>query len=341
MFHFLREIIPRIAVTNWPLACGWLPWRTISYGLLTLSAFIGCGPGSPEFPATSQEMGTTAQPSRNSVPDVSAVPATKVASREETELSNKPSVKRRVIYRATLDMIVEDLKTASNRLQQALDSHQGYIAQAKSQNVSQENPEGEWTVRVPVEHFTTFLNQLEQIGGITRQTIETDEVTDQYVDLQARIKNEKRLEERVLDLLSKAQDRMSAVLELEKEVSQIRENIERMEGRLRYMTDKTDFATITLAMQQRVEQQTPQLASFSQRVSESWASMSQGTAGWLQGILLFLIETLPRIVIAAVLLLVTWPLSRAWIRYFKTALSTYLMPPTTTGPTTVEGGSTN
>ncbi len=75
-------------------------------------------------------------------------------------------------------------------------------------------------------------------------------MTEQYIDLTARLKNKRRLEERILKLLEDQTAEIKDVIEVESQLGRVREEIEVLEGRLRYLTDQIDLTTVTITVRE-------------------------------------------------------------------------------------------
>src|SRR5690606_35499913 len=111
----------------------------------------------------------------------------------------------------------------------------GYLALTDIARNQGTERSGRWVVRIPVAGYDTFLNALSQIGVKERFHQSTQEVTEEYVDLEARIASKKKLEERILELLDNRDGEIKDVIVIEQELARVRTEIEQMEGRLRVL----------------------------------------------------------------------------------------------------------
>lgn len=104
------------------------------------------------------------------------------------------------------------------------------------------------TVRVPSTSFDAFIAAISRgVNHFDRKEISAQDVTEEYVDVEARLKAKRILEKRYFELLNKA-TKVSEMLEIEKELSAIREEIEAKEGRLNYLQHQVSMSTVTLEM---------------------------------------------------------------------------------------------
>jgi hypothetical protein len=101
------------------------------------------------------------------------------------------------------------------------------------------------TLRVPATQLASAIAELKKLGRVESETQNGQDVTAQHVDLEARLSNSRNTEKRLLELLSNRTGKLSDVLEVETQVSQVREEIERMEGERRLLAKQVEYATLT------------------------------------------------------------------------------------------------
>ncbi len=110
---------------------------------------------------------------------------------------------------------------------------------------------------------------MRKLGQVTKIAEATDDVTEEYIDVEARLANSKRLEERIVELLEERSGKLADILEIERELARVRETIERIEGQLRYLSNQTSLATITIELREQKDYVPPEPISFA---SQSKAS---------------------------------------------------------------------
>jgi hypothetical protein len=101
-------------------------------------------------------------------------------------------------------------------------------------------------LRVPADRFEAMQTVLDSVGDVEWLNVAVQDVGEEYVDLSARTANAKRLETRLVELLATRTGKLEDVLAVERELARVREEIERFEGRLRFL--RTRVATSTLAV---------------------------------------------------------------------------------------------
>lgn len=191
-----------------------------------------------------------------------------------------PEAERRIIYTASLVLVVEDPETAAEEVARVVTNLGGYIATANLYRVNG-RVRGTLTLRVPQERFEAALAQLRELAvRVDRETRETEDVTSEYVDLNARLKNLEATEAELRALLSevrKRSQRASDVLEVYRELTRVREEIERIKGRIQMLEQLTTFATITVELVP-YELRQPVGQRWDPRVTlhRAWSTLVQG-----------------------------------------------------------------
>jgi hypothetical protein len=181
-----------------------------------------------------------------------------------------PNVARKIIYDANVTLVVKDMADTETQIAKLLKQVNGYIAEASVDRRQGEQLTGRWKVRVPVAQFDTFLEAVSKLGVAESRNQTAQDVTEEFVDLEAQIANKKRLEERIVALLKDSSGKIKDVIEVEHELSRVRGEIEQMEGRLRYLTNRTDFTTVSISARVEENYVPPAAPSFSSRIAQAW-----------------------------------------------------------------------
>ena len=212
--------------------------------------------------------GCSAEPN-SSIPYVStdASPPGTAKSDSATAAANES---RHIIYRATLSLDVKNFAKASEEVESLTKKVGGYIAQYREDSASGAPRGGHWTVRVPTAEFESFVEAVAGQGVTHQREITSEDVTEEYVDLTARLKNKEELEKRLLELVAGRGEEIKDLLALEAELSRVREEIERMEGRMRYLADRVAMTTVQISAYEREVYQPPLAPTFSGRVAQSF-----------------------------------------------------------------------
>lgn len=153
----------------------------------------------------------------------------------DTDLS-KARPQRLLIYTASLQMAVADVDVALAAAQKLAEDAGGYLARLTSDSI---------TIRIPAATFREILDRLRPLGQTVSRQIDVQDITDEYVDLQLRLRNAESLMERLESLLAKAQS-LKDTMEIEREMNRLRTEIERIKGRLAQLDKQIAFSTITV-----------------------------------------------------------------------------------------------
>jgi hypothetical protein len=177
---------------------------------------------------------------------------------------------RRIIFDADIRLVVKKVADAETEINKYLKQVDGYVAEASVDRTQGEELTGRWKVRVPVNKFDSFLDEVAKLGVAENRRQTAQDVTEEYVDLEAQIANKKRLEERIVALLKDATGKIKDVLEVENQLSRVRGEIEQLEGRLRYLTNRTDFTTVSISAREEENYVPPAAPTFTNRIAQAW-----------------------------------------------------------------------
>jgi hypothetical protein len=180
----------------------------------------------------------------------------------------------KIIKTATLRFPTDDLEKTRQRIRAAVGSYNGII-----QNDRSGKGYNEWyremVIRVPSKHFHTVLDSISNgVSYFDTHEVSQQDVSEEFVDLQARLKAKRQLEARYLELLRMAKN-VSEVLDIERELSKIREEIEVREGRLQYLQDRVSYSTINLYFY-KTSVETGVTVSYG---SKMWNAIQSGWSG--------------------------------------------------------------
>lgn len=150
---------------------------------------------------------------------------------------------RKIIDRVSLELRVDDLSAFAAHLTAKVQAVDGYLSQSQ---VRQSYRSGAWTVRVPSARLSEFIAQAQLMGTVLSTQSSAEDVTEQFIDLEARLSTKRIEEERLKTLLTEQTGSLTDVLQVEKELHRVREEIEQAEGRMRALNDLTQFATVEI-----------------------------------------------------------------------------------------------
>src|SRR5206468_2017919 len=110
-------------------------------------------------------------------------------------------------------LVVKDMAETETQIAKLLKQTNGYIAEASVDRRQGQQLTGRWRVRIPVAQFDSFLDAVSKLGVAESRNQTAQDVTEEYVDLEAQITNKKRLEERIVALLKDSNGKIKDVIE--------------------------------------------------------------------------------------------------------------------------------
>jgi hypothetical protein len=161
---------------------------------------------------------------------------------------------QKIIADAQLEIEVENGKfqTVFDQALLLAERYGGYLVSSSSYASGEENAmkSGTIAIRVPSSSFTQALSDAGKLGTLKNQTLSTQDVTEEYVDLQARIKNSEAHVNALVALLAKAKT-IDEILQVQSTLTYAQEQLEQLKGRLRYLDEHTDYSTITMSIYEK------------------------------------------------------------------------------------------
>ena len=156
------------------------------------------------------------------------------------------TAQRQVISQASVSMEVDEVPVAVAQVRTTAESLGGFVGQLSSSG-GPERQQSTMTIRVPQAEFFTALEHIKSLGKVRSENVGSEDVTERFIDLEARLRSALREEESLLSLLDKA-NQVSEILSIERELSRVRSDIERAQGQLNFLERRVDLSTITVSL---------------------------------------------------------------------------------------------
>ena len=260
--------------------------RTPSILLLAASLFISCKDVEAESASDSAIMVSELKSPAKAV-------AYEAAAVDSAASPVNPSQSEtKIIKTADLSFQTSDLSTSYENLHTDIKKYKAIIQNDES-GKNDESVYRNLTIRIPSQHFDSFIADISKgVQHFDRKEISQQDVTEEYVDTESRMKSKKKLEERYLQLLSKA-SKVSEMLEIEKKLAEIREEIEAKEGQLKYMQNRVSMSTVNIQMYTYNASESGATVSYGGKI---WNSLKEGFNG-LSNFMLSIISIWPFILI--------------------------------------------
>lgn len=225
-------------------------------------------------------------------------------------------------YIRTFDFQIETLvfDTATQSLEQLVDQYFGFFQSTEVtgrtiNNNSGISRQGIYTIRIPKEKVGDFLKGLVGIGNVLDSSSFVDDVTNQYMDLDARIKTLKVQEERLIAILEDA-DELQYILELERELSSVRYQIESYMSNFRDLDNRINYSTVNVRLYEVFEPTVikAQPTTFMDKIRDGFTRSLNDAFEFIQNIIIFLITNIPTFIVIAVNLLILYGIIRLVMR---------------------------
>jgi len=208
-----------------------------------------------------------------------------------------------VIRAGTASIAVDSLEPALAAVRQLAIRVGGYIANTALQGGQGQLRSATLEVKVPAARFDEALSSLQPIGKVESINVTAQDVGEEYVDVTARTENARRLEQRLLGILATRTGKLHDVIEVEQELARVREEIERHEGRLRYLRGHVSTSSLAITVHEPIP--VVGIAGSSplgEAARQAWRNFV--------GLLALLIQSLGVVVPLGLLALGSWPLIR-------------------------------
>ena len=204
----------------------------------------------------------------------------------------------KIIYTANLTLESKDYDAARAALDEALADADGYMESSNESTYTGSSRSLSLTLRVPQEHYASFLAAAAQAGNLVNRSEQAEDVTSQYVDLEARLANLKAQRTRLQELQASA-DNLSNLLEIESSLSDVQYQLESYQSQLDWYSDQVECCTVYISLDE-VQTYTPVDESFSSRLRnallDGWANFTGG----VQDLAVIIVGCWPAIVIGAI-----------------------------------------
>lgn len=209
------------------------------------------------------------------------------------DASEPETVEQKLIKTSYITLEVENFYETSTSIKEIVSFYKGYVADT-SERDDDGRKYGYIIVRVPQAYFEDITEEIKALGKVDEARTAVEDVTEEYVDLQARLNNLKKQEERYLEILEAATT-VEDILSVETQLERIRGEIESYEGRLRYLDSLIDYATIQINIRE------PKDEAFDIGLIDAIKDAVQGFFTALRAVIIFLGYFIPVVIIFGVL----------------------------------------
>jgi hypothetical protein len=239
------------------------------------------------------------------VPPNAPAPPAKQKPQPSGELS-----RRKIIYNASLDLLVDNLSEATARLEKLVQDHQALLADSELNNTQHAHPSATWRLRVPVDTFADFVKQAAKLGEALRDKTDSQDVTEKYFDYQVRIDNKKVQVDRLQKIIKEQTGKISELLEAERELNRVTTELEQLKGTVKLWDNQVALATVEIVMHERQQYAPPVMASFASNVSRTFHGSLDNLIAFAEGVTLLVVALVPWTPVIALFVAGLWLLVR-------------------------------
>ena len=212
---------------------------------------------------SSYQRETSTVPARKDMPQTQEAAKTQNYGKEmekvslndvDREGSTAEAADRKIIRNADITIEVPSTVEAQHQVTSIAESHDGFVVtseakQRESNDPAQRTLEIKLVVRVPSNQFGRAFDEIKKLAGNTpAEQVTSQDVTEDFIDLEARIKTQKALEVQFLEIMRQA-NKIADALEVQRQIAEVRTEIEKLEGRKRFLENRSSLSTINVNIQ--------------------------------------------------------------------------------------------
>jgi hypothetical protein len=223
---------------------------------------------------------------------------------------------RKIKQTADIGLITEDFPTVERQIKELVRKHHGHVARSEVTGSPGSTRQGTWRVRIPVESFDAFCDAVLVLGEVERNTSDSEEVTEEYYDLENHVKNKQAEIEGLRKLMEKSGDKMDNLLAVRREINQVQDDVQRKQGRLKLLANLTDLTTVSITVRERqkyVPDKGPEVAeipTFAMRALKTFGDSLGAVKSLAAEVAIVLIALAPWLPLLLVLGIPTWIFAR-------------------------------
>lgn len=236
-----------------------------------------------------------------------ATPEAKVAQRggeyesalDVTEQSLPPAeiVERKLIRNGSLDFKTEEVKKTKLEIEKICKDLNAYIS-SESENNYGDRLQYNQSIRVPSAQFDALIARIEPLAKkIENKNINTQDVTEEFIDVEARLKTKKELEVRYREILKQAKT-VEDIISIESQIANVRSEIESMEGRLNFLKSQVSFSTLNVTYYETIGTDFGFASKFVHSLKGGWDN--------LLAFIIFMVNLWPFVIGLSVLVIWLW-----------------------------------
>lgn len=158
----------------------------------------------------------------------------------------KPTADK-IIYNVSFDLYVEDVKKAKDSLNKKTAEYGGYVSNSRYNEYDNGRIEVHMEVKIPSKDLEKYLKYVDTVGNVKSKNKNSQNITEQYYDIQSRLKNARRQEAKLLEIMEKAET-VEDILKVQQQIDVVQERIERLQGQINLYDKLVAYSTINFGI---------------------------------------------------------------------------------------------
>lgn len=227
----------------------------------------------------------------------------------QSSLTPQTGTERKIVYTASMRMESTRFDDARAALLAAVEDCGGYLESTDQSGSAKEGSRWVYyTVRVPAGKYTAFLEQAGQAGSVLNLNESAQDITMEYVDVQARLESLQNKKTRLEALADKAET-TADLLEIENQLTEVQYQLESYTRQMKVMDNQVDYCTVDISLRE-VATLTPTGVSFGERIADAFTGGWTGFAAFVQDAVVAIVYSLPLLLMLGILAAVLVPVLR-------------------------------
>jgi hypothetical protein len=207
------------------------------------------------------------------------------------DLSTPPQ-ERAVIYNAQLSLEANDIQGTLQKIRALAEGYGGYVA-SSSRSTYGAQARADIAIRVPKDKFQAAIQQIESYGKVIDEGTTSEDITQQYIDLKARLNNMQRQEERLNEILDMAKT-VDEILRVESELERVRGEIESLQGQIKYLEGNVEMSLISVTLTEPAPPFTPPGMDW----GETLEIAMSGLFTVIRGMIIVVVSLIPVVIVS-------------------------------------------
>ncbi|MGP1374450.1 MAG: DUF4349 domain-containing protein [Almyronema sp.] len=264
--------------------------------VLSLLALVSCSAANVTSEIASEEMAADAPAASQAAPAEGSAALL-------ADTTAAPAAQPRLAKRANLSLTVDSAEQTAEKVSQIMQTQQGDLLSLQDQQPQSLGDRHQVFIqlRVPQAQLDTTLNALKALGTVENQAIAAEDVSNQLVDLAARLRNLRKSEESLLKIMERTGS-IAEVLEVSRELSTVRQSIEQIDAQQKALQNRVAYAIVDLSLIEAVPA-TPTSRPLPEKLGTTWQTATRSVSGFTVGLLqigLWLLAYSPYVVVIAI-----------------------------------------